>query len=230
MVDISIKWFGHAAFRIEMFGRTFLIDPWINNPVSPQKDVKGVCSDYVIVTHDHWDHIGDALEIMRNCPNAKAVAINELAIHITEELGSAERVIRGNVGGPMDLGAGFEAVLTPAYHSSSKGSPVGVVVGKMGYTIYHAGDTGLTYDMKLVGELYKPLIALLPIGGHFTMGPREAAYATTLIRPKYVIPMHYGTFPVLRGTPTEFRRYLHEFGSTSELIILNPGEETKISV
>ncbi|MEM4686691.1 MAG: MBL fold metallo-hydrolase, partial [Zestosphaera sp.] len=93
---------------------------------------------------------------------------------------------------------------------------------------YHAGDTGLTYEMKLVGELYKPLVALLPIGGHFTMGPREAAYAANLIKPKYVIPMHYGTFPVLKGTPEEFRRYLIEFGVTTELVVLKPGEETII--
>jgi L-ascorbate metabolism protein UlaG (beta-lactamase superfamily) len=82
--------------------------------------------------------------------------------------------------------------------------------------------------MKLIGELYKPLVALLPIGGHFTMGPREAAYAAHLLNPKYVIPMHYGTFPMLRGTPEEFRRYLIEFGVAAELIVLKPGEETTV--
>lgn len=228
MLDIRIKWFGHAAFRIEMFGKVFLVDPWILNPSSPEKKLNQICSDYIVVTHDHGDHVGNTLEIMKNCPNSKAVAIYELASYIAEELGSEQRAIGGNIGGPIDLGGGFEVVLTPALHSSGKGSPVGVVISKLGNAVYHAGDTGLTYEMKLVGELYKPLAALLPIGGHFTMGPREAAYAVNLIKPKYVIPMHYGTFPVLKGTPEEFKRYLTEFKVEAELIVLKPGEETTI--
>lgn len=227
---INVKWFGHAAFRIEMFGKVFLIDPWITNPTSPETKVNHICSDYVIVTHDHGDHMGNALEILKNCPDAKAVAIYELASFIAEELGGEERAIGGNIGGPITLEGGFEVVLTPALHSSGRGSPVGVILGKLGINVYHAGDTGLMYDMKLIGELYKPLVALLPIGGHFTMGPKEAAYATLLINPRYVIPMHYGTFPLIKGTPAEFRRRLMEFGSTSELIVLNPGEETKLTV
>ncbi len=228
MYDIKIKWFGHAAFKIEMFDKVFLIDPWILNPLSPEKKLNQICGDYVVVTHDHGDHVGNTIEIMKNCPKSRAVAIYELASYIAEELGNEQRAIGGNIGGPIDLGEGFELVMTPALHSSGKGSPVGVVISKLGNAVYHAGDTGLTYEMKLVGELYKPLVALLPIGGHFTMGPKEAAYATSLIKPKYVIPMHYGTFPVLKGTPEEFRRYLIEFGVTTELIVLKPGEETTI--
>jgi len=228
MYDIKIKWFGHAAFKIEMFGKVFLIDPWILNPVSPEKKLNQVCGDFIVMTHDHGDHVGNALEILRNCPSSKAVAIYELASYIAEELGGEQRAIGGNIGGPIDLGEGFEVVLTPALHSSGKGAPTGVLISKLGNTVYHAGDTGLTYEMKLIGELYKPLVALLPIGGHFTMGPREAAYAAHLLNPKYVIPMHYGTFPMLRGTPEEFRRYLIEFGVAAELIVLKPGEETTV--
>ncbi|MCD6324373.1 MAG: MBL fold metallo-hydrolase, partial [Desulfurococcales archaeon] len=147
---ISIKWLGHSAFKVVIQGKTFLVDPWVRNPASSNKDLEGLNPDYVLVTHGHGDHLGDTIEILRRYPSAKAVAIFELASHIAKELGDTSRVIDGNIGGPIDLGEGFFAMLTTATHSSNYGSPTGVVFGKGEEVVYHAGDTGVTYDMQLV--------------------------------------------------------------------------------
>jgi len=228
---IKVKWFGHSAFAVKIENKVFLVDPWITNPKSSVKDLSelSVEPDYILVTHDHGDHLGDAVELLRRYRKAKAVAIFEIANQIAEKLGDPERVIDGNIGGPIQLGEGFFAVLTTATHSSNHGSPTGVVFGKEGKMVYHAGDTGLTYDMKLVGELYKPLVALLPIGGHYTMGPKEAAKAAELIKPKYVIPMHYGTFPVLWGSPEDFKSEVARLAPEVKVVILSPGEEIELT-
>lgn len=228
---VKVKWFGHSAFAVKIGDKVFLVDPWITNPKSPVKDLSklGVEPDYILVTHDHGDHLGNAVELLKLYKKAKAVAIFEIANQIAEKLGDPNRVIDGNIGGPIQLGDGFFVVLTTATHSSSSGSPTGVVFGREGETVYHAGDTGLTYDMKLVGELYKPLVALLPIGGHYTMGPKEAAKAAELIKPKYAIPMHYGTFPVLWGKPEDFKNEVAKLAPEVEVVILSPGEEVELT-
>ena len=228
---VKVKWFGHSAFAVEIGGKVFLVDPWITNPKSPIRDLSklGVEPDYILVTHDHGDHLGDTVELLKLYKNAKAVAIFEIANQIAEELGDPSRVIDGNIGGPIQLGNGFFVVLTSATHSSSKGSPTGVVFGRNGETVYHAGDTGLTYDMKLIGELYKPIVALLPIGGHYTMGPKEAAKAVELIKPKYAIPMHYGTFPVLWGRSEDFKNEVARLAPEVKVIVLKPGEEVELT-
>jgi len=225
---ILVKWFGHAAFSVKIDGKTFYIDPWIRNPSSKITEIPLEAPDYIFVTHDHGDHLGDTIDIMKKHEKSKLVAVYEIAAYVADQLKSQGRTIGANIGGPIDLGDGFKAILTPAYHSSSRGTPVGVVFGKEDLYVYHAGDTGLTYDMKLIGELYKPILALIPIGGHYTMGPREAAYATKLINPKYVIPMHYHTFPVIKGSPEEFKEYLRKFEVKVEVKVLKPGEEMKI--
>ncbi len=225
---IRVKWFGHSAFEVEIQNKKFLVDPWLRNPKSPLTTLDGLNPDYILVTHGHGDHLGDTLELLEKYPRAKAVAIFELANYIAKEIGDTSRVIDANIGGPIDLGEGFYAVLTTATHSSPYGNPTGVVFGKDDDIVYHAGDTGLTYDMKLIGELYKPKIALLPIGGHYTMGPREAAKAASLIGPKYVIPMHYGTFPVIKGSPEEFKNALREYAPEVKVVLLTPGEEVTL--
>ncbi len=225
---MRIKWFGHAAFKVEIDGVKFLVDPWLSSPVSKGSINEVLDVDFIIVTHDHGDHLGDSIQIMKRSSKPKFIGIFEIANYVAEQIGTSERVIDGNIGGPIDLGNKFFVVLTPALHSSSRGAPTGAVFGREGEVAYHAGDTGLTYDMKLIGDLYKPKVAMLPIGGHYTMGPREAAKAAELIRPRYLIPMHYGTFPVIKGKPEELRNYLKEFDVDTELIVLKPGEEVEL--
>ncbi len=219
----KITFYGHSAFLVELDGKKILIDPYLSNPLSPVKpeDIKDV--DLVVLTHGHGDHLGDAITILKNNKNAKIVAIYELANYVGEQIGDPGRAIGGNIGGPM-LVDDLKIALTPATHSSPYGAPTGVVIIGKEASIYHAGDTGVTMDMKLIGELYKPDIALLPIGGHFTMDPVEAAKAVELIKPKVAIPMHWGTFPVLYGKPEEFKKLVEEKTPETKVIILQPGE------
>lgn len=226
---VKVKWFGHAAFLVTIGNKKFLVDPWVLNPRSKLRSLDELPDiDYIIVTHDHGDHLGNAIEIMKKKSKAKLIAIFEIANYVAQELGSSERVIDANIGGPIDLGNGYYVILTNATHSSSRGHSTGAVFGREGEYVYHAGDTGLMYDMKLIGELYRPILALLPIGGHYTMGPREAAKAVELIRPKYVIPMHYHTFPVIKGSPEEFKEYVEKFVPEVKVVILKPGEEVEL--
>jgi len=213
-----IKFIGHAAFELELSGKLIYIDPWIEG--NPQaaislSDIKH--ADYIFVTHDHGDHLGNAVEISKKT-GASVVTLYEIALEVERKGGNS---IGANIGGPIKL-EGITAYFTPAFHT---GRCAGVVIkGKEG-TIYHAGDTGVFGDMALISELYKPDIALLPIGGHFTMGPSEAAKAVELLKPKVVIPMHYNTFPVIRADPHEFEKLVKERVPDVRVVILKPGEK-----
>lgn len=220
-----IKYLGHSAFEIVLIGldgaeKTILIDPWIENPNSPVKvsDYKNKKIDYVFVTHDHGDHLGNAIEIAK-ATGAKIVGIFEIALYAQEQ---GVKAVDGNIGGRLKIDDLF-VVLTPAYHSSSRGAPTGVVVGGRDITIYHAGDTGLFMEMALIGELYQPDVALLPIGGHYTMGVKEAVKAVQLIRPRIAVPMHYNTFPPIRADPMEFKKLVESMTPT-KVVVLKPGE------
>ena len=225
----SIKYLGHASFEVTLEGldgkkKRILIDPWITNPLSPYRNVEEYLEkinkvDYIIVTHDHGDHLGEALDIAKKT-NAKIIAIYDLAIELEKK---NVTTIGANIGGKLDVPDIF-VVLTPALHSSQHGNPTGVVVGGNDIKVYHAGDTGLFAEMTYIGELYKPDIAMLPIGGHFTMGIREAAKAVELLKPKYVVPMHYGTFDVIKADPNEFAKLVRERVPETQVIILKPGE------
>lgn len=212
-----LKWLGHAAFEIMLDEKIIYIDPWITNPKSPIKleDIKK--ADFIFVTHEHGDHLGESIEIAKKT-GATFVSIYEIA-NIAQERG-VKNVVGANMGGKIDLG-GLTAYIVPAFHS---GLPTGIIIKGKETTIYHAGDTAVFGDMALIRELYAPKIALLPIGGHFTMGPAEAAKAVELIRPKVAIPMHYGTFPVISGDPNEFKRLVSEKALPTNIVILNPGE------
>jgi L-ascorbate metabolism protein UlaG (beta-lactamase superfamily) len=212
---ITVTWFGHSAFKlVSPTGKVILIDPWLDNPKAPPgaKDLSRV--DIILVTHGHGDHLGNTVEIARQT-NARVVAIYEIGLFLQSR--GLNRIEGINKSGSVTID-GIHVTMTHAQHSGglepggeilTGGDPAGYVVGfENDFAVYHAGDTGLFGDMQLIGELYRPDLVLLPIGGLFTMGPQEAAYACRLLKPHYIIGMHYGTFPALAGTPAELKRQL----------------------
>lgn len=209
---IRLTWLGHATFKFETEGKTFLIDPWVNsNPACPDELKTFDRLDVMYITHGHWDHTEDAVPIAKK-HTPTVVTMIEVAKWLESK--GVQNTIGMNKGGTVTVD-GVKATMVTANHSSSvteedgttiyTGEPAGFVLEfANGYKIYHAGDTNVFSDMEIIGELYKPDLALLPIGGHFTMGPREAAYAVKLLKVPAILPMHYGTFPLLTGTLEEF--------------------------
>jgi len=217
----KITWLGHAAFKIDIAGSTILIDPWLDdNPTATMKASEITKADIVYVTHDHHDHLGQAFDICQRT-GANFVATLELG-NLASESG-LQNVVGLNVGGSVQIG-GIRLFVVQAFHSAARGAPTGVVVEAGGKAIYHAGDTALFGDMRLIAELYKPEVALIPIGGYYTMGPNEAAEGIRLIKPKAAIPMHYKTFPVLTQTADEFVRMVRERAPDVRVIPLRSGE------
>ena len=227
---VKVTFLGQSAFRIvSPGGVNILIDPFLsNNPKTPADQKTIDKADLLLITHGHADHLGDTLAIAQKT-NASVVVMAELATYLAKK--GAKNVVRMNKGGTLTI-KGLRITMVNAQHSSSvtegeqviyTGEPAGFIIRlENGFTIYHAGDTSVMSDMKIFGDLYQPNLALLPIGSHFTMDPAEAAYACKLLRPQFVIPMHYGTFPVLTGTPEDFRRLLEDQPGV-KLIVLNPG-------
>ena len=213
---MKIKFYGHSGVKIED-DVIILIDPWLNNnPLSTMKAEDVSAADYIIATHNHSDHVDDIPLIAKNT-GASVVAIVETA----EDLASkgCERTIGCNIGGIVKL-KGFELIFTQAFHSMSS-NPSGVIIFYKNKTIYHAGDTGVFGDMKLIGEMYPIDLAFLPVGGHFTMGIKEAQKAIQLLNAKKIVPIHYNTFDlILQEVDISLVKE-----STSELLILTPGQE-----
>lgn len=218
---VKLKWLGHAAWLVSFSKTKVLIDPFLtNNPKAAMKesDISGV--DYIMVTHNHMDHLGDAFTISKRT-GAKIVGMFELAGMGTEQGVPQENFVGMNKGNLTKFGD-ISMGLTAAVHS---GNECGALVSGDGKTVYHAGDTALFGDMKLIGQLYSPDVALLPIGGFFTMSPKEAAVAAEMIGAKYTIPMHFGTFPPIEQDPENFKS-LVKGGTTVK--VLTPGEEFEI--
>ena len=208
----TITWYGHACVELRTpDGKIVLFDPWFANPTSPKSpDAVDAC-DVMLVSHGHADHFTGAMPIaVRTRPVWPAM--HELQLWLHSIYPRPDDVIGFNKGGTVDA-RGLKVTMTHADHSAGDwdnaqgtprylGEPVGFVVElEDGSRIYYAGDTNVFGDMRLIGELYKPDIAILPIGGHYTMGPREAALAVELLGAGEVMPIHYGTFPILAGTP-----------------------------
>jgi len=224
---MKLKYLGHSCFVIEGKERV-VVDPFIrDNPLSPAK-VEEVKADIVAITHGHRDHLGDGIEIAKN-NDATLVAIHEIAVYAASKGVKAEGI---NMGGGVKVGE-TEIYMVQAWHSSGideanytlSTSPAGLII-KSDATIYHAGDTSLFSDMKLIGELYKPQVALLPIGGRYTMDARQAAMAAEMVGAKISIPMHYNTFDAIKQNPEEFKKLAEERGR--KVVILRPGEELEL--
>ena len=224
---IHLTWLGHASFRIETpGGKTIYVDPWVmGNPMCPEKDKDVKKVDAMFCTHGHGDHIGDAVEIGKK-HNPIAVGIPELCAWLKKK--GVEQIAQMNKGGTQTV-AGVKITMVHADHSCGifdgdqviyGGEAVGYVIEfENGVKIYHAGDTNVFGDMQIIHDLYAPEIVMLPIGDLYTMSPREAAYACKLLKPKYVIPMHFGTFPPLTGRPGE----LQKLAPDVQVVEMTPG-------
>jgi L-ascorbate metabolism protein UlaG (beta-lactamase superfamily) len=227
----KITWLGHSTFAITLpSGKVVLLDPWLTgNPACPEAQKTPARVDAMLISHGHGDHMGDAVTLAKKFK--PQIACNyEIYLWLASK--GVENISPMNKGGTQRLGE-IEVTMVDAKHSSGieddgkvvyAGEPAGFVVRLPGgLTMYHAGDTAVFGDMKLIGELYEPELACLPIGDLFTMGPREAAKAIRLLNVRHVIPMHYGTFPVLTGTPAALRNITQDILGL-EIHALKPGE------
>ena len=227
----TIKWHGHANFQINTEWGNILIDPWFEeNPSCNVKasDCKNI--SMILVTHDHFDHVGDAVTICKNT-GAKLFAIVETALKLKEAGIREEQIVNGigfNIGGTVEEN-GIKVTMVEAHHSSASGTPVGYIITfPDNYTIYHAGDTSIFASMQIYGELFDIDLAMLPIGGVFTMDPKQAAYACMLLKCKSVIPMHWGSFPILEQNTENFQKEIEKLKLDTKIISLKPGEEIEV--
>jgi L-ascorbate metabolism protein UlaG (beta-lactamase superfamily) len=231
MPDASLTWLGHASFRFDSpGGKRVYVDPWFDNPKCPDGEKEPERCDVIALTHGHSDHVGSVVELSKKFGPLPIVANVELKGWLKGQGAQTDEVPGPNKGGTVEA-EGIKFTLVNAFHSSSSdngdylGEAAGIVVQlEDDTTVYFAGDTCIFGDMQLIGRIYSPDLAVLPIGGHFTMNPRDAGVACELLGVKRVVPCHYGTFPLLAGTPDELRQ--HAPGVNVEAI--DPGESVSL--
>jgi L-ascorbate metabolism protein UlaG (beta-lactamase superfamily) len=230
----KFTYLGHATVRCDLpAGEVLLIDPWVQgNPSCPERQKSFDRLDAMLITHAHYDHMGDAVELARRHRPAKVVACFEICQWLTKK--GVENCSGMNLGGTQEV-LGAQVTMVRADHSCGLsdddgsilygGQAAGYVVRlPEGYTFYHAGDTALFSDMQLLAEMYRPELAFLPIGDLFTMDPQQAARACRFLEVRKVIPIHWGTFPLLTGTPEQLGKALAAGGVGCEVVTLHPGE------
>jgi L-ascorbate metabolism protein UlaG (beta-lactamase superfamily) len=230
MADASLTWLGHASFRIDTpGGKRIYVDPWFDNPKFPDSEKDPDRCDVIAITHGHGDHTGNTVELSTKF-SPEIVAQVELKSWLGKQGANVGEMPGPNKGGTVEVD-GIRFTLTNAFHSSSSddgtylGEACGIVIAlEDGKKLYFAGDTCVFTDMQLIGRMYEPDVAVLPIGGHFTMDPKEAAVALELLGVRRCVPCHYGTFGLLRGTPDELR----ELAPGVEVLSPEPGETISI--
>ena len=226
----TLTWLGHAAFRLDTpGGKRLYVDPWLSGPTVPESEREPERVDLIALTHGHGDHVGETAALYRRfkCP---VVALVELRHWLGTQGVDDNPALGPNKGGTVNVD-GIRITLTDAHHSSSApdgsylGEPAGLVIElEDGTTVYFAGDTNAFMDMQLIGRIYSPDVAVLPIGDHYTMGPREAAVALELLGVKRCVPCHFGTFPLLHGTPAELKR----LAPGVDVAELEPGDSVEL--
>jgi L-ascorbate metabolism protein UlaG (beta-lactamase superfamily) len=237
--ETRCTWLGHGTFLLQTpGGRRLLLDAWVDhNPACPEAGKRLVAEglDALLISHGHYDHIHDALDIARRT-RARPVAIFETAAWLQSK--GLQDVVGMNKGGTVEVAPGVSATMVRAEHSCGitdgdrivyGGEAAGYVLTlEDGRRVYHAGDTALFGDMRLIGEFWRPEVAILPIGGLYTMDPEQAAYACGLLGVRAVVPGHYGTFPALRGTPQDLQKALAARGLRVEVLAPAPGESVAL--
>jgi L-ascorbate metabolism protein UlaG (beta-lactamase superfamily) len=234
MAGVALTWLGHATFRIDTpGGKRVYVDPWLTNPLCPESEQSPDRVDVIAVTHGHGDHIGETAELCKRL-SPRVVAIYELAAWLAGRGVPHAEEGGMNKGGTVEV-EGIRFTMTNAFHSGGYtaedgtitylGEPAGYVIEvENGTRVYFAGDTCVFGDMQLIRRIYEPQVAVLPIGDHYTMGPREAAVALELLGVGRCVPCHYGTFPLLHGTPDQLR----ELAPDVEVLAPEPGETIEV--
>jgi len=229
--EVSFTWLGHGTWKVRSArGKEILIDPWVmNNPATPETLKTVDKCDVMLITHGHFDHIHDALEIARRT-KPTIICNHEISVWLGSKGLEAEKIIGANQGGTVDL-EGIKVTLVHAEHSCGITEDGGIVYGgdacglviefENGFTIYFAGDTDVFGDMELIAGLSKFDVAFLPIGGFYTMGPERAAKAAFLLGVKTVVPMHFATFPILAGRPSQLQELV---GNQVKVLDIKPGD------